>query len=141
MHGHRFFDHTADLGIVFWGNQPGELLGAGAQALFEATFGAARTLTTPGLPFSWSSRDQEPDWVVFDWLKHWLATFHCEAQVLLPQGGKSIGKGQSWNLEVTGHSFECFGLIPLREIKAITLHHFRVWYEEPFWKAEVIVDI
>lgn len=141
MHTYRFFDHTADLGIELEAESLGELLLAGAAALDEATFGPIEREDLIGPVTTWSTEETDPEWILFAWLKHWLAVFHAEDRILVPLHMTPTAQaGATVSLSVSLQTIEGTASAT-REIKAITLHDFRVWNEREKWFARVIVDI
>lgn len=136
MHRHSFFDHTADLGIRLEASDFAGLVRASAEALAEAS-----TAKAPNPPADlivdhvWKSAETDPEWVLFDWMKHWLMRFHLEQEILVPVevSIQRVGCARiPWDPEVHGLG---------REVKAVTLHGFSVKQHDKGWEAMVIVDI
>ncbi len=142
MYTFRFIDHTADLGIELEADTLPEILLAGAAALDEATFGPIQRIHPQGEATIWTTSETDPEWILFAWLKHWLAVFHAEERVLVPlRIVPGVDSGADHTLAI-----DCAALVEgiaaaNREIKAITLHEFRVVNEAGKWRARVIVDI
>jgi len=136
MHRHSFFDHTADLGIRLEASDFAGLVRASAEALAEAS-----TAKAPNPPADLivdhvsKSAETDPEWVLFDWMKHWLTRFHLEQEMLVPVEVSTQRVGCAripWDPEVHGLG---------REVKAVTLHGFSVKQHDKGWEAMVIVDI
>lgn len=148
MHRHSFFDHTADLGIRLEASDFAGLIRASAEALAEASTAkkdealaeasTAKVLEQPAdliVDHVWEPAETDPEWVLFDWMKHWLMRFHLEQEMLVPVevSAKRVGCARiPWDPEVHGLG---------REVKAVTLHGFSVKHQDNDWEAMVIVDI
>jgi len=148
MHRNSFFDHTADLGIRLEASDFAGLIRASAEALAEAStakmpeaLAEASTAKAPKPPANlivdhvWKSAETDPEWVLFDWMKHWLMRFHLEQEILVPVEVSTQRVGCAripWDPEVHGLG---------REVKAVTLHGFSVKHQDNDWEAMVIVDI
>ncbi len=160
MHRHSFFDHTADLGIRMEASDFAGLIRASAEALAEAITAnmpeALAEATTENMPEAlaeastakvpeppavpvvdhvWEPVETDPEWVLFDWMKHWLMRFHLEQEILVPVevSAQRVGCARiPWDPEVHGLG---------REVKAVTLHGFSVKERDNGWEAMVIVDI
>jgi SHS2 domain-containing protein len=148
MHRHSFFDHTADLGIRLEASDFAGLIRASAEALAEASTSkkhealaegsTAKVLEQPAdliVDHVWEPAETDPEWVLFDWMKHWLMRFHLEQEILMPVevSAKRVGCARiPWDPEVHGLG---------REVKAVTLHGFSVKHQDNGWEAMVIVDI
>ena len=136
MHRHSFFDHTADLGIRLEASDFAGLIRASAEALAEAS--TAKASKPPAdliIDHVWKSAETDPEWVLFDWMKHWLMRFHMEQEILVPVEVSTQRVGCAripWDPEVHGLG---------REVKAVTLHGFSVKQHDKGWEAMVIVDI
>lgn len=141
MHSHRFFEHTADLGIELEADSLGELLLAGAAALDEATFGPINRTSPDGPVTTWKTDETDPEWILFAWLKHWLAAFHADERVLVPSRVAAAALPvEHGRISIELRAVEGTAAAT-REIKAITLHDFQVYSEGGKWHARVIVDI
>ena len=136
MHRHSFFDHTADLGIRLEASDFAGLIRASAEALAEAS--TAKVPKPPAnliIDHVWEPAETDPEWVLFDWMKHWLMRFHLEQEILVPVEVSTQRVGCAripWDPEVHGLG---------REVKAVTLHGFSVKQHDKGWEAMVIVDI
>ena len=132
------FAHTADLGLRIRAADLDTLFVEAAQCMFAAI---VEDLTTvrPLQKVEIQVPGDEPDYLLFDWLRELL--FHFDAEHLL------FGKfevhvtdagltGAAWGepLDRTRHRLE-------HEVKAITYHGLRVEKLGAEWEAEVIVDI
>ncbi len=135
---YEFFEHTADLGLRIRAGDFNTLLVEAARALFAAIVEDLETVR-PERKIAVRLPPDDPEYLLFDWLKALL--FHFDTEHLL------LGKftvevnatgltGQAWGepLDRSRHNLE-------HEVKAITYHGLRVEQTANGWLAEVIVDI
>lgn len=137
---HEVFEHTADIGLRIRAAALPDLFREAAEGLFE--------LIVPNLNdvrpeqevrFKVSSRQDEYEYLLFDWLNELLYTFDTKRLVLskfdvhlTPEGLEATANGEP--LDPARHQLE-------HEVKAITYHGLKVVREGDGWLAEVIVDI
>lgn len=154
MASFRFFDHTADLGIELQADSFFELLNQGALSLVAGSFGPESWSIDQGVfesipdknvstqEVTWTSNETDPEWVLFDWLKHCLTMLHGEGRVLIgARLAPPKSSGLPEKITVISRAITIGDRVWNREIKAITLHDFRVWNEGETWHARLIVDI
>lgn len=135
---HETFEHTADLGLRIRAPDLETLFVEAAQCLFEAIVEDLRTVQ-PAKRVDVTLAGDEPDYLLFDWLKALL--YHFDAEHLLfgrfeVHVTKDGLTGRAWGepLDRARHNLE-------HEVKAITYHGLKVEKTEDGWLAEVIVDI
>jgi SHS2 domain-containing protein len=135
---YEFFEHTADLGIRVRAGNLDCLFQEAAQALFAAVVEDLATVR-PEREVIVSLPAEEPEYLLFDWLKQLLYYFDAE-HLLLGKFEVEVsaagleGKARGEPLDPTRHNLE-------HEVKAITYHGLRVEQTAAGWLAEVIVDI
>jgi SHS2 domain-containing protein len=135
---HETFEHTADLGLRIRAADLDALFVEAAQCLFEAIVEDLNTVQ-PVRRVDISLTSDQPDYLLFDWLKALLYHFDTEHllfgrfEVYLSEQGLT---GSAWGepLDRSRQNLE-------HEVKAITYHGLRVEKTEDGWLAEVIVDI
>jgi SHS2 domain-containing protein len=132
------FEHTADLGLRARAADLNTLFAEAGRALFSVlvedldAVGAAE-------PLEVHVEGDEPDYLLFDWLKALLYHFEVEHRLLVRfevdvrPGGLSA---TAW-----GEAFDPARHELAHEVKAITYHGLRVEQVPDGWLAEVIVDI
>jgi SHS2 domain-containing protein len=132
------FEHTADLGLRIRAPDLDTLFAEAAQALFAAIVEDLATVQ-PVQRVEIQLTGDEPDYLLFDWLKELL--YHFDTGHLLFSRFEvrvsSTGlTGSAWGepLDRSRHDLE-------HEVKAITYHGLRVEPGDGGWLAEVIVDI
>ncbi len=137
---HETFDHTADIGLRIRAATLPDLFREAGEGLFSLIVGNLAEvqpqqevqLTVPG-------RQNEYDYLLFDWLNELLYKFETERLVLakfdvvLGEGGL---QATAWGepLDPSRHDLE-------HEVKAITYHGLKVEKTTEGWLAEVILDI
>ena len=132
------FAHTADLGLRIRAADLDTLFAEAAQCMFSAIVEDLSTVH-PQRKIDIKLEGDEPDFLLFDWLRQLL--FHFDAEHLL------FGKfqvhvtntgltGSAWGepMDRSRHNLE-------HEVKAITYHDLRIEKVGDAWEAEVIVDI
>jgi SHS2 domain-containing protein len=132
------FDHTADLGLRVRAADLDTLFAEAATALFSTIVEDLATVRPAQLIRIELAKD-EPDYLLFDWLKALLYHFDAE-HLLLTRFEVKVDdtglKGRAWG-EPLDRSRHELG----HEVKAITYHGLRVERTADGYLAEVIVDI
>ncbi|MBI3412304.1 MAG: archease [Planctomycetes bacterium] len=135
---HETFEHTADLGLRIRAGDLEALFVEAAQCLFEAIVEDLSTVQPLRRVDIVLAKD-EPDYLLFDWLKELLYHFDSE-HLLFGRFEAHVTEqgltGSAWGevLDRSRHNLE-------HEVKAITYHGLKVEKTENEWLAEVIVDI
>ncbi|MFO0967610.1 MAG: archease [Gemmataceae bacterium] len=132
------FEHTADLGLRVRAADLNGLFVEAAQALFEAVCPDLASIR-PERRVEVRVAGDEPDFLLFDWLKELLYHFDAEHLLFGRFEAKVTDKGvtgAAWGepIDESRHVLE-------HEVKAITYHGLRVEKDADGWLAEVIVDI
>ncbi len=134
----RFIDHTADIGVVIFGESLPELFQHAAQSFFSVLTevkniheGESRTfsLDAPGL-----------EELLVSWLNEFLYLF--ETQGLLFSRFE-IKKLSSEHLEATawGEKYTAKKHPIKRIIKAVTFHQLTIQKQKGMWKTQIIFDL
>ena len=132
------FDHTADLGLRVRAADLDTLFAEAATALFSTIVEDLATVR-PVRQIDIELPKDEPDYLLFDWLKALLYHFDAEHflfarfEVRVDETGL---KATAWGepLDRSRHELS-------HEVKAITYHGLRVEKTADGYLAEVIVDI
>ncbi len=137
---HEVFEHTADIGLRVRAATLLELFREAAEGLFElivADLNKVRPLQE--VHFTLSKRQDEYDYLLFDWLNELLYTFDSKRLVLAKfdvqisaEGLEATARGEP--LDASRHQLE-------HEVKAITYHGLKVVRDGDNWLAEIILDI
>ena len=135
---HETFDHTADLGLRIRAGSLEALFAEAAEALF-AVIVTDQASVQPLVRRDIHLAADEPDYLLFDWLKQLLYWWDAE-HLLFSKFEVHLGEeglvGTAWGepLDRRRHQLE-------HEVKAITYHGLLVEQIDTGWLAEVIVDI
>lgn len=136
--GHETFDHTADIGIRAWGADLIQVFEEAATALFTviaelSTVSVRRTIVV-------KVRGDSDEELFLAWLKELLFIF--ETKHLLCSHFKVLNlKPGALTAEIGGEPIDSAKHLLGREVKAITLHQFKLVKEKARYFAEVILDI
>jgi SHS2 domain-containing protein len=134
----ELFEHTADLGLRARAPDLDALFAEAAQALFAAVV-EDPSAVEPRQRHDVRLAGDEPDYLLFDWLKELLYLFdtgHWLFRRFEVQVAASGLTAAAW-----GEPFDPARHALAHEVKAITYHGLRVVPEDGGWLAEVIVDI
>jgi SHS2 domain-containing protein len=137
---YRLFDHTADLGIEFFGKDAVALFSHAGRALFEVM------VSCKGPPVQalhhYEFFLQGEDWadLLVNWLRELLFLFHGHQQLLHQLRITSISPTEL-RAEVTTDDF-----LPERhriekDIKAVTYHQAAVVQNQEGWQARIVLDV
>ncbi len=137
VRGFETFEHTADIGIRAWGCQFSEVFEEAGKALFSVMVDLETV--TPSQTLSLELASESGEELFLKWLKELLFIF--ETKHLVFSQFKVELSGGNLKAEISGealnHSKHKLG----REVKAITLHQFKLVKEKSRYLAEVILDI
>jgi len=137
---YRLFEHTADLGMEIFGDDPADLFINAGQALFEAL------LRRQGPASQAQHRRyitiQGQDWadLMINWLRELLYLFNGNQQVLIHIRMEALSPNEL-KAELTTEDFSPERHQAEQEIKAVTYHQIQVEPLEDGWRARVIFDI
>jgi len=137
---HEVFDHTADIGIRVKTETLEELFREAARALFSLIVTNLDDVQPrERTSFRLELRDQEYDYLLFDWLNELLFIF--ETRRMLPARFDVSISSSGLEATAIGEPVDPARHWLDHEVKAITYHGLKVTYENGQWLAEVIVDI
>ena len=170
MRGHETFDHTADIGIRAWGSEFSQVFEEAAKALFSVMVDLKTVSPRQKLKIELTKDSGEElflSWLkellfIFESRRLLL----CEFKILvippspfppksspglnlgyLPEGREGKGEGMSalgpvsLTAEASGEVLNNKKHALGREVKAITLHQFKLVKDKGRYLAEVILDI
>jgi SHS2 domain-containing protein len=132
------FEHTADLGLRIRAPDLPALFAEAGRALFAAIVEDVDAIR-PQQAVDIRLNPEEPDLLLFDWLRELLYRFDVQHLVFSRFDVKLDENGLVGRAD--GEPFDPSRHIPLHEVKAITYHGLRVEKQGDDWLAEVIVDI
>jgi SHS2 domain-containing protein len=135
---YEIFEHTADVGIRVRAGSPDDLFADAARGLFSvmvANLDAIQTVEEVTFQLAGDNLEE----LLHDWLAELLYTFHARRLALSefrvrvgPSGLTAMARGEP--IDPSRHDIDM-------EVKAITWYGFKVERQEPWWVAEVIVDV
>jgi SHS2 domain-containing protein len=137
---YRLFDHTADLGIEFFGQDASGLFANAGRALFEVM------VSRQGHPAEALHHNefalQGEDWtdLFVNWLRELLFLFNGHGQLLHQLRIASLSCTEL-RAEVTTEDFLADRHRIKKEIKAVTYHQAAVTQNEEGWQARVVFDV
>ena len=137
-HGFETFDHTADIGIRAWGSELAQVFEEIAKALFSVV--VELNTVSARQKMEVTLRADSDGNLLLAWLKELLFIF--ETKHLLFSNFKILNlKSGVLTAEISGEPVNPAKHLLGREVKAITLHQFKLIREKSRYLAEVILDI
>ena len=143
--GYETFEHTADIGIRAWGGEFAEVFEEAAKALFSVMVDLESVSVRQKVKIELSENSGEE--LFLAWLKELLFTFEtqhllfCEFKILDLGSHSSQDGAFKLTAEAGGEPIDDKKHILGREVKAITLHQFKLAKDKSRYLAEVILDI
>jgi SHS2 domain-containing protein len=137
---YEVFAHTADVGLRIRAPSLDSLFADAALGLFSLIVSNIdQVKLRDQIQITLPCRDNEYDYLLFDWLNELLYTFDSR-QIVLAKFDVHVAPAQlhatAWGepLDPKQHRLD-------HEVKAITYHELKVVRDADEWLAEVIVDI
>lgn len=143
MAGHcETFDHTADVGLSAWADNPAELLAALAGGLADVICDRSRVRPAEVRTIHVEAPDME--FLAVDFLSRLLYIFDAEhfmqAQATLTVQDRGEN-GISLTAELAGETYDPSRHEIRTEVKAVTYHQLKVAREGGRWVGRVILDL
>ncbi len=135
--GFETFDHTADIGIRAWGNEFHEVFEEAAKALFSVIVDLDSVKPSQTFPLELNAENGEE--LFLKWLKELLFIFETK-HLLLKEFKVDLAANQL-KATLSGEKLDNQKHVLGREVKAVTLHQFKLTHEKARYLAEVILDI
>ena len=137
----RYFDHTADLGLEIYGEDPADLFRNAGEALFDALVQVVEG-GAPEEPHDYAIEIQGDDWadLMVNWLKELLYLFDGDQRVVVHIRIESLSEN-ALKAVVATVAFSPDRHQVGQEIKAVTYHQIQAGPDGDRWRARVIVDI
>lgn len=135
---YRLFDHTADLGMEFFGVNTEELFMSAAVGLFDVITDLDSVKAVERVTVCAEGIDEED--LLVNWLRE-LLYFHQVKKLLLKK--IVITRMDSISIEgyAEGETFDRKRHAIKREIKAVTYHDVKIEKGEGEWMARVVFDL
>lgn len=134
---------TADVAFEAWGETLEELFISSAEALLR-TMAESPELVERRQDFSIRLEQEELDLLLFLFLQELIylkdagrLLLHADA-VQITEEGEGCYQLQA---SVSGEVIDAARHRLLVDVKAVTLHCFKVWFEDDLWKAVVVLDV
>ena len=134
----RFVDHTGDLAVRLWGDDPADLLRSGGIALFHLIAPAAPV--RPLRDVAVEARGADLEELLVCWMNRLLLAHEleqmlfCGFDVPAPGGGRVQGRARGEPVDPRRHG-------ELREVKAVTYHDVAIERDGQRWTARVVLDV
>ena len=137
----RYFDHTADLGLEIFGEDPAALFRNAGEALYDALVQGV-AVGAPEEPHDRAIEIQGDDWadLMVNWLKELLYLFNGDQRVVVRIRIESLSEN-ALKAVVASEAFSPDRHQVGQEIKAVTYHQIQAGPDGDRWLARVIVDI
>ena len=135
---YRFFDHTADLGLEFFGNDERELYENASRALFDIMTDIGSVAVTERRRFNIDGTDRTD--LLINFLREIL--YLCNGEGLLLRDISIVEMtDRALSVEVRGEYFDPERHVIKKEIKAVTYHRAEVKKTLRSWVGRVIFDV
>jgi len=134
----EFLDHTADIGLIVYGEDLKALFENAGEALFHliTDLKKVRRRTERRIAIGREGLER----LMVDWLTELL--YLHEVENLLFKGFKVESVGEDGlRAEVKGEPFQEGVHVIKTEVKAVTYHQIEVRRENGHWKAQIILDL
>lgn len=138
MNSYKLFDHTADLGIEFFGDSREGLFVSAGAGLFDVITDPGQVKPTESFHFEVEGIDLED--LLINWLRE-LLYLHQVKRILLCEFHISEMDAVHLKGTVRGEPFDAKRHEIKKEIKAATYHNIEVTENKGRWTARVIFDV
>ena len=134
----EILDHTADIGLVIYGENLKALFGNAGEAFFHliTDLRKVRGRIERRIIIEGKSLDR----LMVDWLSELLYLHDVENLLFKEFEVKSVGKG-GLRAIAKGEPFQKEVHVIKTEVKAVTYHRIEVRREKGHWRAQVIFDL
>ena len=134
----EILDHTADIGLVIYGENLKALFGNAGEAFFHliTDLRKVRRRTERRINLGGESLDR----LMVDWLSELLYLHDVENLLLKGFNVESVGE-DGLRAIVKGEPFQEGVHVIKTEVKAVTYHQIEVRQENGRWRAQVIFDL
>jgi len=136
--GFRFIDHTADIGVVIFGESLPELFQHAAQSFFSVLTELKNIHESESRSFSLDAPGLEE--LLVSWLNEFLYLFETQGLLFNRFEIKKLSKER---LEATawGEKYTAEKHPIKRIIKAVTFHQLTIQKQRGRWKTQIIFDL
>ncbi len=131
-------DHTADIGLMIFGNSLPDLFVNAGYALCDTLTDISKVSPTTKQTFLLQRETTEE--LLVEWMGNLLYTFETEDLLFSRFNIISINKN-SLSAEAEGEFFNSAVHTIKNEVKAVTYHKLKIEEKSGLWQAEVVLDI
>lgn len=131
-------DHTADVGIIVYGEQLNSLFENAGEALFHLITDLKKVRPRAERKIAIGGKSLER--LMVEWLTELLYLHDVENLLFKRFVVESVG-GEGLKAKVKGEIFKEGVHVIKTGVKAVTYHHIEVRQEEKGWKAQIILDL
>lgn len=136
--GFRFIDHTADIGVVIFGESLPELFQHAAESFFSVLIELRNIHEKESHSFSLDAPGLEE--LLVSWLNEFLYLFETQGLLFRRFEIKNLNKEHleavAWGEKYTAEKHHI-----KRVIKAVTFHQLSIQKQRGRWKAQIIFDL
>ena len=138
MKRYRVLDHTADIGLIIYGQDLNGLFENAGKAFFHliTDLRKVRRRVEKRVRIGKESLDR----LMVDWLSELLYLHDVDHLLLKGFKVESVGE-DGLKAVVEGEPFQAGFHVIKTEVKAVTYHQIRVLKEDGNWRAQVILDL
>ena len=138
MRRFEFLDHTADIGVVVYGENLQALFENAGKAFFHliTDLRKVRPRTERRIEIGWESLER----LMVDWLSELLYLHEVENFLFKEFIVESVGE-QGLKAVAKGEPFQEGVHVIKTEVKAVTYHQIAVREENGNWRAQIIFDL
>jgi SHS2 domain-containing protein len=135
---YKLIDHTADLGILVFGSDAGDLFANAARAMFDQITDIKKLKGVD----KHRIRVKGSDWadLMVNWLRELLYFWTVKEKLVKSVDIVSISEAKL-SAVITTETFDTARHSINNEIKAVTYHQIKVEYSAKGWEAQVIFDL
>ena len=137
--GFEVFEHTADAGIVAWGETLADAFDQAARGMYSLMVDIDRVESTETRQIALRSPDRER--LLADWLQELLFLTETEGLVFAQFDVRLDPSGCVLEATVGGEPLDVSRHEPAYDIKAVTRHQLKVEREANSWRVRVLFDI
>ena len=138
MRRFEFLDHTADIGVVVYGENLQALFENAGKAFFHLITDLRRV--RPRTERRIEIEEESLDRLMVDWLSELLYLHEVENLLFKEFTVESVGE-QGLKAVAKGEPFQEGVHVIKTEVKAVTYHQIAVREEDGNWRAQIIFDL
>jgi len=140
--GYRFLDHTSEVAFEAWGGTLSELFESAAEATLRTMIEEPDSVRSCR-PYTFEMTHSDLDLLLFAFLQELVYVKDARLLLLRPKETEVYETAQGWRARIclTGESLDPERHAQAVDVKAVTLHQFRVEKKTDGWWCHVILDV